>query len=406
MGKSTSRAPAPPDPTQVAAQDAAMNRVSTYTPVGSSTYRQDGSDAYGNPMWRQDIQMSPEQQRLYDLQTQGQTNLAQAGTGLSQNIASQYGRPVDTSGLPARPTTALGGMPELQTRVGTNGLPELGGSGDYNQNSIDSLYRLNTQYLDPQFNRREDSIRTRLANQGAVEGSEAWNNAMQDFEQSRETAYRSARDSAIAGGAADATRLASIDASNRGQLYGERLTGADFTNRARDQQFGQNLAAGSFADQMRNSGLNERFALRQQPVAEYQALMGMTSPQMPQVGGATPVDVAGNVYRSYQGDVNNYNAQQAGRNNLLSSLFGLGGTLGSAMILSDENAKEGITPIGEIGDLGIYSYTYKGDDSPQIGLLAQEAELMAPDSVKTGPDGYKRVNYQKALGAALMRSVA
>lgn len=407
MGKSSSRAPAPPDPYRTASADAAINRTDTYTPVGSSTFGQGGIDpATGMPTYRQDIRMSPEQQQLYNLQYGGQRELGAAGmrSAAGINSSGMYDQPMNTSGLPALTSNAYGNMPGLQTGVNAQGLPELGDSEKYRTSALDALYGLNTRYLDPQFERGEDRLRTRLANQGAVEGSEAWDNAMTDFNQNKETAYRQARDSSIAGSGNEASRLFGIDSASRGQQYGERLTGADFTNQARGQAFGENVTNADLSNAARGQGLGELLALRQQPLSEYGQLSGYSQPQMPTASGPTPVDLSGNVYRSYQGDLDIYNANQSGRNNLLSSLFNLGGTLGGAAILSDENAKENISPVGEIGDLGIYTYNYVGDDKPQVGVLAQEAELVDPSSVSKGRDGLKRVNYQKAIGSALMRA--
>lgn len=73
---------------------------------------------------------------------------------------------------------------------------------------------------------------------------------------------------------------------------------------------------------------------------------------------------------------------------LLTGLFGK---------LSDVRAKENIEKVGELDDgQKVYAYNYKGDPTPEIGLLAQEVEKVRPDAVRTGPDGLKRVDYAKA----------
>lgn len=73
---------------------------------------------------------------------------------------------------------------------------------------------------------------------------------------------------------------------------------------------------------------------------------------------------------------------------LLTGLFGK---------LSDVRAKENIQPVGKLDDgQKVYSYNYKGDPTPEIGLLAQEVEKVRPEAVATGPDGLKRVDYAKA----------
>jgi hypothetical protein len=73
---------------------------------------------------------------------------------------------------------------------------------------------------------------------------------------------------------------------------------------------------------------------------------------------------------------------------LLTGLFGK---------LSDVRAKENVTPVGKLDDgQKVYAYNYKGDPTPEIGLLAQEVEKVRPEAVATGPDGLKRVDYAAA----------
>jgi hypothetical protein len=65
-----------------------------------------------------------------------------------------------------------------------------------------------------------------------------------------------------------------------------------------------------------------------------------------------------------------------------------------ASLFSDRRLKENIETIGKTkAGLPIYTYNYKGDERPQMGVMAQEAEKKFPDAVKTHPSGYKMVNY-------------
>jgi hypothetical protein len=77
---------------------------------------------------------------------------------------------------------------------------------------------------------------------------------------------------------------------------------------------------------------------------------------------------------------------------LLTGLFGK---------LSDVRAKENIQRVGELDDgQKVYAYNYKGDPTPEIGLIAQEVEKVKPEAVATGPDGFKRVDYAAATTKA------
>lgn len=84
---------------------------------------------------------------------------------------------------------------------------------------------------------------------------------------------------------------------------------------------------------------------------------------------------------------------------LLPSSLGITSGMGAAGgallgLLSDRRAKKDIKKVGKTDDgLNIYTYKYKGGEDTHMGVMAQEAEKKHPEAVKTGPDGYKRVNY-------------
>ncbi len=345
-GKSGGKAPKAPDPNvlsdaqtrsnqDTAAFNAALGRYNTYTPYGSQEFSQTGTDASGAPIYRQDINLSPEQQRLFDLQQQQNVGLGELGNSQVSQMQQMYGQALDPSGVDG-----------------------------YRQQAQDALYNRNTEYLDRDFNRFEDRERNRLANQGVVEGSEAYNAAMDRFGQGKETAYRQARNESIIGGGAEADR-----------------------------------------------SMQQLFALRNQPINEFNALRGASQIEVPNfqnpaTQGANPTDVAGNYWNAYQGNLNAYNARQASNNSLLGSLASLGGSLGGAWIAaSDERLKEDIDHTGSLPDgTNVYEYTFKPTGERQTGVMAQEVEKSHPDSVVTTPSGFKMVDYGKVLARALMHA--
>lgn len=90
-----------------------------------------------------------------------------------------------------------------------------------------------------------------------------------------------------------------------------------------------------------------------------------------------------------------------------SSIFGAaasGAGLGlqAYSLFSDERLKEDIAPVGKLNDgQTIYSYRYKGDPRPQIGLMAQEVAETHPEAVHVDPDsGFLKVNYAAATADA------
>ena len=160
MGKSAPSAPPPPDYAGAARETAsgnldaaraniAANRVNQYTPQGSLEYTMAGEDKYGNPMWSATQTLSPDQQRLFDIQNKlsiGTGELGEQGLGYVRNMISQ---PFDTSKLPS--------------------------TGFNPSQSYQDAYM---QRLAPQLQQNRDRLQQQLANQGIDIGSEAYNRAM------------------------------------------------------------------------------------------------------------------------------------------------------------------------------------------------------------------------------------
>lgn len=393
--KKGGKAPAAPDPNVVsaaqtksnketAAYNAAVNRNNTYTPLGSQTYKFKGYDpATGAPMYDETVSLSPDAQAQFDQEMQQNRQLNNVAGGMLGQIGQTYAKPMDTSGLP-----------QLQGSLDTSGLPQLYGAGDLEgarTQTQDALYQRQAQYLDPEWQRRQEGELTRLANMGVTEGSAAWEDAIARMGRERQGAYADARMAAIGAGGDEMSRLSGIASQNRGQMYGELLGGAQFGNQARSQ------------------GLEELYALRNQPLNEFNALRSASPVAMPNFQSAPDVamqgtDVGGNIWNSYNANLNNYNAQQASKNGMLGGLMQLGGSLGSAWLLSDERAKENVEAVGTLPDgVGVYEYNYKGESPAdrQTGVMAQDVERVHPDAVATAADGYKRVNYARVLAHAL-----
>lgn len=89
--------------------------------------------------------------------------------------------------------------------------------------------------------------------------------------------------------------------------------------------------------------------------------------------------------------------------NLAGGLGKVGGWSGMASTLlpfafSDERLKENIKTVGATYDgQNVYSYNYKGDPTPRMGLMAQEVAMRKPEAVGVHPSGFLMVNYDKAL---------
>lgn len=86
-----------------------------------------------------------------------------------------------------------------QLTAGQVGGQQLADLGQGRQAVQDALYRRATQYYGQNFGDQENQLRTRLANQGLNEGTEAFERELRNFRQTRDSAYADATDRAIAG---------------------------------------------------------------------------------------------------------------------------------------------------------------------------------------------------------------
>ena len=450
------KAPTPPDPNVVSAAqtasnkdtagyNAALNRYDVYTPLGSSVYTTNGTDpATGAPLYRQDINLTPEAQAQWQQEQAQNSRMNNLAGSLMGQVEDSLGQRIDPSQLPTRnygTDIQLPGMVEMAqgattaNGVSSAGLPQLYGAEDLmgaRQQAQDALYGRLAAYLDPQYAQREAALTAQLANQGVVEGSEPWRDARSQFSRERSFDYDQARNAAITGGLGEMIGLSGIARGNRADLFGERATSASvqnqgaaiqnqlgianagLTNDARQQSFADAMMQAQFGNQARDQSLEELFALQNDPLNRFNALRSASPVQMPNFqtyGGQTqanPTDVSGNMWNAYNGNLNIWNAQQQANNGLMGGLMGLGGALGSAAIMaSDERVKGGIEPVGDLpSGVGLSSYEYAGDPIHErhVGVMAQEVEQTDPAAVVTGRDGIKRVNYARVMARALMEA--
>lgn len=205
------------------------------------------------------------------------------------------------------------------------------------------LNDLTAQNLDPQWDRMAQQNEQSLINRGIRPGSDQYKALSNDFAQSRSSAYNNA------------------NLSNY------------------------------------NSALQSQLALRQAPLNEILALSGQGGVQTPSFTN-TPTaqmagtDVAGITQNAYGQQMAAHNSNQG----LLGGLFSAGASL--VPLLSDRRMKTDIKRIGTaFNGLPIYTYRYLDDDAFHIGFMADEVEKVHPEAVETGPDGFKRVFYSKAV---------
>jgi len=85
-------------------------------------------------------------------------------------------------------------------------------------------------------------------------------------------------------------------------------------------------------------------------------------------------------------------SQSSSTGGIGSSLGGLANMGALGYVMSDARLKENIKPVGTHKGFPLYSYNYKGDSAPQVGVIAQDVEITKPGAVKEF-NGYKAVNY-------------
>lgn len=338
MGK---EAPTPPDPAVMAQQQHKQNiktakaqqklgMTGQETPWGTLQYVTDPTSPSG---YRAVTDMSPEERALLQ---QSQDVRAQFG-GIT---GAQLGRVGDTMGTTFDMSAARG----------------------------KEIADLQKTFLDPQFQQREEAIKSDLLNRGIRPGSEQYDIAMKRFTGERDAAYN--------------------------RMYLDAWT-----------QAGQ-------------AALTERNL----PFADLAAIRGTQlpgTPGMPQfvptpAPGVAPTDVMTPQMQAYQ-------AQQTASNQQMGGLYGLGSSVlggwaqagfpgasaaGSAimsalpLIFSDRRVKRDVVKVGrDPRGWNVYRFRYIWDGAKRfiwrLGFMADEVEKVRPDAVYTDPaTGLKLLNYE------------
>lgn len=340
MGKSSPSAPAAPSPTETAQAQAAankeavreqalVNQINQETPYGSLTYSGD----VGSSNRTATVSLSPEQQRILDLQNQ-------AGEQYGELANQQLGAVSDTLAQPLDYST-LGATPQA------------------NEETRQQVYQSILDRNQPRSQQQYDMLQTRLANQGVTDpNSQAYRDAIDEY-------YRGQNDFGLA------AQQAAL--GQQSQLYNMELAG-------RNQAINEML-------QQRQVPLNELAALT--TGAQVQNPQFVSVPQQ----SVQPVDISGMTYGSanlantqYQ----NQQSAQAANNQGLYSLLGTG-ALAAGMYFSDRRLKRDIKCLGEHKGLPVYMYRYIWGGPAYIGYMADEVKALYPHAVHN--HGFDAVDY-------------
>jgi hypothetical protein len=375
---------------------------STQTTNQTGTYR--FTDPYTNqsydiPTFTRTESLSPVRQQTLEQSNQANLNLATLGANTSRDLIGNMQKQLTAADLGPRPE-----LGQLRTDLNQAGLPGLRSSYDTEftsdrQRTEDALF----SRINPKLAQDRAALETQLSNQGIKLGSSAYDRAMGNFGQQS----NDARMAAILASGQEQSRLADLARQSAG-----------FTNNARQQGFQENLQAANFGNAAQmdqyNAGLSgraqtmqEAFALDNQPINKAMALASGTQVANPQfqafnVNRIPTTDNAGIIQNYDQAQMQRWQAEEQGRQNMFGGLMGMGGKIGAAALpfmFSDERLKENIEKVGKLDGHSLYRYNYKGDDREQLGVMAQEVEKKRPDAVKKTSGGVRMVDYGALFNA-------
>jgi hypothetical protein len=309
--------PKPPDPYATAAAqtnanmlsgqaNAILGNVNEVNPYGSVAYNKLGYetvyDSQGRanyvPRYERNVQLSPDQERLLGLQTQGQYNLGQTAVEQSAKLRGLLGQNVDTTGL--RTWNAGPNAPTLSTNFRQDTTPT----------DRPAIERALMQRFNEDQARQNTAQDVQLAARGMSPGAGGYEPIMDARSRAR----------------TDATSQAYLQSGQEARAAQEAYNAVTgLRNETAGAQFQMGGTAADRQNALRQQQLTERLALRNQPINEITALMGGSAVSMPQFQaynapniGTAPIGQY--IYDNYRARAQNAQAQNQG-------LFGIAGSL-------------------------------------------------------------------------------
>ena len=276
--KSQPKPPAAPDPRQIAETEAEFNRIDQFTPFGSLTY--------GGPSRNQaTLQLSPELQNLFGMQTQSDTNLLGSALRAQPGIDQLLSSPLNAEGLPSLQAPDFSGLAQLPQNFDA-----------YRGDAERAFFDRSAGLLNEQFGRQEEDLRQTLANQGLQSEGNAFRTEFGDFNRRRGETFQNLANDAVLFGGQEASRSLAEQMGLRQQGIGE------------GQQGLQNAAS------IRGQLLGERGALRSNQFNELASILGLQQTQTPGLqnffapGGVNTTDAFGLNQASQQNSFNQRSA--------------------------------------------------------------------------------------------------
>lgn len=285
------------------------------------------------PTSTQNITLSPEQQQLYNQQTQQSIGLSDLANQLQGNVNTAL----------SSPTPTYANLQDAATQA---------------QNAY---YNNQMAYIQPQEATAQEQLNNQLANQGVMAGSAAYQTAQDQQNRNNTFTNQQAQNNAILQGPQNAQAL-----------------------------FGLDVAA-------QNQPLNELNALRSGSQVSMPSFQGTnTSAAQPtNVAGITQNSYQDSL-NAYNQQVAQQNQMTQGLFGLGGSALSAYGQYAGLAALSDIRLKENINRIGTENGIPIYSFSYRADPEHNLyrGVMAQDVILTRPDAVIDDGE-YMAVDYGK-----------
>lgn len=289
--------------------------------------------AYGSQQWQQ----GPDGQ--WHMQTGFNGPLSEANTNLQNQAMQAMATPLDFGG-------------------------PMGNGEDARNQAITASYNQASSRLNPQWDHREEAMRAQLANQGLDANSEAAHAAQRDFGQSRNDAYGSAMNSAVM----------------QGQSAG-------------DSVFRNNLMS-------RQQAISEALRKREQPLQEMGQMQGLLNmPGFNNAGAAQPRQDLPAAIAQGNMDQQRWQSENEANGDFWGGILKGGEGIASLFALSDEKAKRDVVRLPVEALPGVpfatwrYLPEYDASGRTHLGVIAQDVARVAPEYVRTRPDGLLEVDY-------------
>lgn len=238
----------------------------------------------------------------------------------------------------------------------------------------DATYNAYQSRALPEQERRTSALDAQLRMQGVQPGTEAYDRAMRNQMTSNADADYQAAQQATLTGYDEARQRYLAQLQGQGQDFGQKLT--QYQMPWQQAQMAQSMASDRY------------------------------TPQMPGFSGATgwnAADQVGAANANFSNKMAGFNSQQQKKGQTL----GAGAQLGSAFLMSSDevlkdeiNELDGRQALEDLLAIGGYSWVWKENGEPDVGVIAQRVQKVLQDAVDTEGE-FLRVNYTTLVGKCI-----